>query len=152
MMNNRKKIIACGVVLAVFFITSCGEGYSGDYKNFPYDLRGTWVLHELDPDYEGELIISSDRITIKDFNRGQTPWWGDDNDRPFKSFTKNVALKGYSEEISSTKNSKEGEFFIEDWGLVQEGIPYKFQKAGIYQEIYLLQFTFGNNTITMRRE
>jgi hypothetical protein len=152
MMNNRKKIIACGAMLAVLFITSCGDWESGNSETFDYDLRGTWVLHELDPDYEGELVITTDRITIKDFHRGQTPWWGDDNDRPFKDFTKNVALKGYSEEITNTRNSKEGKFFIEDWGLVQEGIPYKFQKAGTYPEVYLLQFTFGSNKITMRRE
>jgi hypothetical protein len=143
MMNNWKRNIACGTLLAVFFITSCGDWESGGYQTFDYDLRGTWVLHELDPDYEGELVISTDRITIKDFHRGQTPWWGDDNDRPFKDFTKNVALKGYSED---------GKIFIEDWGLVQEGIPYKFQKAGSYPEIYLLQFTFGRNKITMRKD
>jgi hypothetical protein len=142
--NNRKKTSACLSLLAALFITSCYDGYSsGDYKTFNYDLRGTWVLHEPDPHYDGYLEISYEWIIIWDFHKGQTPNRGDDEDRPFKDFTKDVALKGYSEE---------GKFFIEDRGMLQEGIPYTFWKAGKYQEIYFLSFTFGKNTITMRKE
>jgi hypothetical protein len=143
MMNNLKKAIVCGALLAVLFVTSCGDYNEGDHKTFDYDLRGTWVLHEEDPDYDGYFEISNDLITIWGFEKDQTPWWGFDEDRPFGPFTKDVALKGYSED---------GKFFIEDRGRLQEGIPYTFWKAGRYPEIYFLTFTFGENEVTFRKE
>jgi hypothetical protein len=142
-MNNRKKIIVCGVLLAVLFITSCGEG-NGNYKNFDYELRGYWILHELDPDgYDGDLEITSDRITIWGFYKTQTPPYGWDEDRPFGAFTKDIALNGYSED---------GKFFIDDRGMVQEGVPYIYWKAGKYPETHFLSFKFGLNEVTMRKE
>jgi hypothetical protein len=141
-MNNWKKSISFGALLAVLFITSCGEG-GGDSKNFDYNLRGTWVLHEEDPDYDGYLVISNDQITINGFYKEQTPYWGFDEDRPFRAFTKDVALKGYSED---------GKFFIDDRGMVQEGIPYTFYKAGKYPEIHFLYFKFGENEAIFRKE
>jgi hypothetical protein len=141
-MNNWKKYIACGALLAVLFITSCGEG-SGDSNTFPHDLHGTWVIYDGDPDYDGELEIRSNRITIWGFSRDQTQWYGYDEDRPFRAFTKDVALKGYAED---------GKIFIEDKGLVQEGIPYTFYKTPDYPRTYFLYFTFGYNDVTFRKE
>jgi hypothetical protein len=147
MMNNWRKIIACRVLLALaaLFISSCGDwdfesGNSGKY--FTSDLRGTWVSTDKSI-YSGELVIEIDRITIYGFFEGQTPpVGGNDNRRPFKNFTKGVALKGYSED---------SKIFIEDRGLVQEGIPYTYVSNSL-EQINLIHFNFGGRTETMKRQ
>ena len=142
-MNNWKKYTACFAFLAVLFITSCEWEYEPRvYQAFNIDLRGTWVSN--DPSvYSGELVIDIDRITIKGFSEGQTPSGEDDNKRPFKGFTKGAALNGYSED---------GKIFIEDVGLLQEGIAYVFYTAGSFPEEKFLRFNFGGRMEIMQKK
>jgi uncharacterized radical SAM superfamily Fe-S cluster-containing enzyme len=57
----------------------------------------------------------------------------DDNKRPFKNFTKNVEMKGYSQE---------GKFFIKNMCNFSEGIPYTYYfDAFFFYE--LLSFDFA---------
>jgi len=143
MMNWIKNIVFISL-LAVFFITSCNwDSGSNDNKAFAKELRGTWVSN--DPTiYSGTLIISSDRITIIGYGEDQLPpKGGNDNNRPFKGFTKRTALKGYSEE---------GKIFINDGGMVQEGIPYIYWDDAFppdYRKVKFLRFTFGDRVETL---
>ena len=139
------KIFAVYVsLLAAFFITACGDVEAR--KHFDSRLDGTWVSNDKTAIYSGILKISYDRIIINGYGEGQTPpplEGGDDNKRPFKNFTKGIALKGYSEE---------GKFFINDGGLVQEGIPYVYwddEFPSYYKKIKLLRFTFGGRVETL---
>jgi hypothetical protein len=142
-MNNRKKITACAALFAVLLIVSCDwEIPPSDDKIFDHDLRGTWVSN--DPSvYFGQLIIEKDRITITGFTEGQTQLGGDDNRRPFRGFTRGAALTGYSEE---------GKIFIEDRGLLQEGIPFHYYTAGTFPQERFLSFTFGGRIETLQRQ
>ena len=118
---------------------------TGDPKKIDYKLQGTWVSN--DPSvYSGSLKITYDRITIKGYSEGQTPSSGDDNNRPFKAFTKGIALKAYSEE---------GQIFIEDGGLLQGGIPYTYWEDSPppeYKRKQFLRFTFGGRQETLQKE
>jgi len=138
------KIFAiCISLLAVFFIVSCWDVEAS--KHFDSRLEGTWVSNDT-AIYSGALKISYDRIIIIGYGEGQTPppfEGGDDNNRPFKNFTKGTALKGYSEE---------GKFFINDGGLVQEGIPYVYWDDNLppdYRKVKFLRFTFGSRVETL---
>jgi hypothetical protein len=131
-------------LLAALFITSCGDltGTGTPTKSFDYDLQDTWVSN--DPTvYSGKLVISYDRITITGYSEGQTPTEGDDSKRPFKGFSKSIALKGYSEE---------GKIFIEDSGQLQEGIPYAYQKDESYPPKKIISFTFGGRVEKLQSE
>jgi len=143
MINNRKKVIACGILVFIFLIISCNWDIgSDDYKTFTYELRGIWISN--DPSiYSGELEIRTDQITISGFNENQTPPGEDSSNRPFKGFTKEVALKGYSEE---------GKIFIEDGGLLQDGIPYAYYTTGNLSEEKFLRFTFGGRLEIMKKQ
>jgi hypothetical protein len=141
-MNWKKNIVA--FLLASLLITSCGwDVGSNDNQTFAQELRGTWVSN--DPAiYSGTLIIGSERITIIGYGEDQLPpRGGNDNNRPFKGFTKGTALKGYSEE---------GKIFINDGGMVQEGIPYIYWEDEFppdYQKVKFLRFTFGDRVETL---
>jgi len=142
-------------LLAAFLITSCGDWDIKESQNFGNNLQGTWISNER-AIYSGTLIISRDWITIIDFNEKQTPLQsegGDDNKRPFKGFTKETALKGYSEKGKDlNKYSEEGKIYIEDAGLMQGGIPYTFYKAGKAYEDEFLRFTFGGRDEIMKKQ
>jgi hypothetical protein len=133
----------CVSLLAAFFITACWDIVPSDRNSFNRDLWGTWVSN--DPSvYSGELVIDIDRITITGYTEGQTPLTGDDNRRPFRGFTKGMPLKGYSEE---------GKIFIEDGGLLQEGIPYTYWEDSPppnYRKVRYLRFTFGGRSETLQ--
>ena len=143
-----KGFAACIGLLAAFFIVACDWEVSG-IKNFDYDLRGTWESN--DPSvYSGKLVIDYDRITIIGYDGSQTqnqPGLDkDDNKRPFKEFVKGIALKGYSEG---------GKIFIEDGGLLQEGIPYTYwddNPPPSYKKIKFLRFNFGGRAETMQSQ
>jgi len=141
MMNLKKNIIIS--LLAVFFIISCEDIESNEYKIFADGLRGVWISNDTSV-YSGKLEINIDRITITGFKEGQTPSGEDSNNRPFKNFTKDVALKGYSEEEK---------IFIEDFGLLQEGIPYTIYTIPTLNTVDdFLRFTFGNRVEIMRKQ
>jgi hypothetical protein len=133
----------------LIFFSSCGDftGTGTPSKSFDYKLQGTWVSNDSSV-YSGTLVISYDSITIKGYNEGQTLpalLGGNDNERPFKSFPKGVALKGYSEE---------GKIFIENGGAVQEGIPYTYQEdKGHNPPAYkIITFNFGGRIETLQFE
>jgi len=140
-----KIFTVCVSLLTAFLITACGDVEAS--KRFDSRLQGTWVSNESSARYKGALEITSDRITITGYDETQTPSpqdGGNDNERPFKNFTKGAALKGYSEE---------GKFFIEDGGLVQEGIPYAYwddTPPPDYRKVKFLRFTFGGRIETLK--
>jgi len=140
-----KIFTVCTSLLAVFLITACGD--IEESRSFDSRLHGTWISNEpslFTSKYSGSLIISYDRITITGYYESQTKSGEDDTKRPFRNFTKGDALKGYSEE---------GKFFIEDRGLVQEGIPYVYwddNPPPDYKKVKFLSFTFGGRTETLK--
>ena len=131
------KIFAvCTSLLVAFFVISCGDLDTETGESFEYDLRGIWVPNDPENIYSGTLEIEYNRITITGYGESQTPILGDDDKRPFKSFTKGIALKGYSED---------GKIFIEDRGFLQEGIPYTFWEENAppdYKQKRFLSFIF----------
>jgi len=107
------------IFLCSFFIAACDwestGGGTGNYKRFDWDLHGTWKTNDPESRYTGTLEITYNRITITGYSEIQTPTsGGNDMERPFRGFTKNIALEGYTEE---------GKIFITDAGIVQEGLP-----------------------------
>jgi hypothetical protein len=141
-------------LLIVLFITACnwdtggsgGGSGSGNSKFFDSKLQGTWLSNDTGV-YSGKLEITYNRITITGYTEGQTPDSGNDNNRPFKDFTKGAALKGYSEE---------GKIFIEDGGVLQEGIPYTWWENDPsppdYKRLQFLRFTFGDRVETLQNQ
>ena len=138
-----KIYAACATLLAALFIAACDWNFEPINTNsFDSSLQGTWVSN--DPGiYSGTLVIDKDRITITGYSESQTPLGGNDNNRPFKGFTKGIALKGYSEE---------GKIYIEDGGFLQEGLPYTYwddTPPPDYRKIKFLRFTFGGRAETL---
>ena len=141
-----KILLVCTSLLGILLIASCEYNYVPvETKSFDNKLQGTWVSN--DPAiYSGTLVIGSNRITITGYSEGQTPFGGNDNNRPFKDFIKGIALKGYSEE---------GKIFIEDGGLLQEGIPYTYwddSPPPDYKKRRFLRFTFGSRVETLQSQ
>jgi hypothetical protein len=146
-MKNMKKAIICGVLLAVLFISSCGDWEPPEPEpHFTEDLQGRWVSN--DPSiYSGELIIAYNTITITGFTEKQTlDGDGDPNKRPFKDFPKSVALTGYSEFTSQSQ----GFIFIESGNSFLE-IPYNYT-SNSSSKINLITFTFGDRREIMQRD
>jgi hypothetical protein len=100
------------------------------------------------------LTIEYKAITISGYLEIQTPFpGGDDNRRPFKDFTKEVTLKGYSEEEDTTQaNMVQGFIFIQDGGSFQSPIPYTYWEDPYqygYTQRQFLRFTFGERQETL---
>jgi len=96
----EKTITITVLLAAAFFITSCdiSSNGSGSIKSFDYKLQGTWESNDKTI-YSGTIVIGYDRITITGFTPDQTPAKvGNDNERPFRQFYRDQALKGYSED------------------------------------------------------
>jgi hypothetical protein len=142
-----KTLAVCAGLLAAFFITACGYENETNPKT---KLQGTWKSN--DPSvYSGTLIITNDRITIDGYYADQTPPRGDDNNRPFKNFTKGTGLKWRSEVTDQKKDSMEGIIYITDRGKEQDGLPFSYYEGdkwdyGTYPLITdkFLCFTFGD--------
>jgi len=130
------------LILFAFLMTACSNTEPGNRRpSFSYDLWGVWVSS--DPSvYSGMLVIDFDRITISGYFESQTPHQGDDTRRPFRFFTKNVPLTGYSQD---------GYFFIMDAGELQEGIPYIYHSQNFGQH-RILRLTFGDRVEILHRE
>jgi len=131
-------------------LVACGSGPSeetGNYSRFDYNIQGIWTSNDPDSRYSGSLIFTYDRITITGYGENQTPiQGGNDMERPFRNITKNIALKGYSEEEH---------IFIEDGGLVLEGIPYTYwydNPPPDFKRVEFLRFIFGGRQETLRKE
>jgi len=128
------------VCLSVFFITSCGDSDQSDRKVFDYNLRGTWLSAD-NSVFAGELVIEYNRITIIGYQESQSLVHGvDDEKRPFRGFTKETPLIGYSEE---------GFFYIQtagDW----KAIPYMYFTENSVRDRFL-RFNFGEREELLRR-
>jgi len=119
-----------------------------DTEIFDYNLQGTWKSNDYDNAiYKGRLVIAINRITINGYSEDQTPLLGNDNNRPFKIFTKGIALNAYSEE---------GHIYIKDGGTLQTGIPYTYwddyPSPPDYIHKQFLRFTFGDRQETLQKE
>jgi hypothetical protein len=116
-----------------------------DNKTFANDLRGTWETNSIS-DYSGTLVIGSNNITISGYapNTSYELTYGTSR-RPFRDFTKNVSLEGYTEE---------GKIFIKDAGIIQEGIPYTYWD-GYHQPdnelVQFIRFDFGGRVETLQK-
>jgi len=150
-MNRIKQLAAVFllVLCSLLFFSCDGNGNTGrrDYKSFTYDLQGTWETHDSDEYYSGTLVISSNTITISGYARDDLyEFINGTSHRPFKDFTKNLPLEGYSEE---------GKIFIKDAGIIQEGLPYIYWEVYSqtdYKMIQLLRFDFGGRPETLRKQ
>ncbi|GHV11236.1 hypothetical protein FACS189491_02120 [Spirochaetia bacterium] len=121
------------VAIAAFTLFSCD--YNPDYESPSYEkfhtyLQGSWVSNrplsywETEED-RGRLVIGYDSITISGSVR---PF---DLEYP-SGYTKDIALKGYSEESNSTGDEKRGTLFIRDKGALKS-VPYiRWRAAGEY--------------------
>jgi len=141
----KREIVYIGL-FAILFIIACGDiEKTSDIKSFDTNLYGTWVSN--DPSvYSGTLEIDFDHITIKGYSENQTQSGKDDSVRPFRNFTKGIPLKGYSED---------GKLFIQDSGVLQEGIPYTYWEESPppdYNKSKFLRFTFSNRVERLQKE
>jgi len=150
----NKNIRLTAVFLLAFcslFISSCdGNGNnwkngSSNFKSFTYNLQGTWKTNEPSDIYSGTLVIDYNTIIISGYVRDELHELINGEDRrPFKDFTKNVALEGYSEEEK---------IFIKDIGVIQEGIPYTYwYTQPDNKQIDFLSFNFGGRVETLRKQ
>ena len=151
-MKICRFLAACIVFVSVFFISSCTYEGSSEGDFFTSKLRGTWVSHDPDAVYQGRLVIDYNRITISGYGSNQTPWFGgNDDERPFRDFTRDAVLKGYSEKSVNeelTGSSEEGYIYIEDAGKLQDGILYLYYEDQAHNKF--LRFTFGDRDETLR--
>ena len=145
-----KKYIHVLLFILCSMLVACGSGSpedTGNYSRFDFNIQGTWASNDPDSRYSGSLAFTYNRITITGYGENQTPvQGGNDEERPFRNITKNIALKGYSEE---------GHIFIEDGGLVLEGIPYTYwydNPPPDFKRVEFLRFTFGGRQETLRKE
>jgi len=153
--KNRNKRLAAVLLPALcsLLFFSCDDSHgifnynSRDYKSFDYDLQGTWETNSTS-EYSGTLVISYNTITISGYTPNQGYEWTNGTERrPFKDFTKNAPLEGYSED---------GKIFIKDAGVIQEGIPYT-PYSGAYssydsKQPQFLRFNFGGRQETLRKQ
>jgi hypothetical protein len=132
----KKLFIVC--IVAVLSLYSC-DGDEGDNSGF-FDsrLRGTWsYVDEGDTDWSwddrsGSLVITMDSITIT----------GDI--KPLSGFTKDTALKGYSEKTSSNSERTLGSLFIQDKGTWQDGVPFNLWQTANNEQV----LTIGTDSET----
>ena len=152
-----KLFALCAVLAFAFSITAC-VWENSNHERFASHLQGTWVSHEQHDIYSGTLVITFNSITITGFYPSQTPpagcpYLGNDFYRPFRDFTKNTALRGYSEEGQRVGMSIVGHIFIWDIGTLQAPLFYTYWWNGVpfAGREHFLSFTFNNKTHTFRR-
>jgi len=144
--KNRRLavLLLCSLLLFSCDLKSGSGNYK--YKGFDYDLQGTWETNSTG-EYSGSLKISSDTITISGYAPNTMyEYTNGTGQRPFKDFTKNTPLEGYTEE---------GKIFIKDAGIIQEGLPYVYY-LGAYsysenEQAQFLRFNFGGREETLRK-
>ena len=151
-MNKNIHLVAVFLLtLCSLFIFSCdweyGPSNSPYYKSFDYGLQGTWETNDTNEYYSGKLVISSNTITISGYI--PNPVYERTNGtghRPFRDFTMNAPLEGYTEE---------GKIFIKDVGIIQKGLSYTYWEVysqADYKQIYFLSFNFGGRVETLRKQ
>jgi hypothetical protein len=138
MKTKQKWLSALPAALAMLFV-SCD--INGVYKTIDYKLHGTWESTNTSL-YSGKLFIGGDTITITGYEEWQTPpkgQGGNDANRPFKEFAKDVPLPCYSE------NEK---LFITTVGG-EKIVPYLYSTDG--QGKKFLSFKFGERPEGLKR-
>jgi hypothetical protein len=138
----KKLYFICVVaVLSLYFCN--GESSDGNSGFFDYDLRGTWSYFEEAKDWpwddsrSGTLVITIDSIKIS----------GDI--KPLNGFTKDSALKGYSEKPSGNREQTLGNLFIQDRGTWQEGVAFNLWETADNEQV--LTIGTGNEQKTLKR-
>jgi hypothetical protein len=140
----KKLYLIC--VFAVLSLSSCnGDSSDGNSGFFDYDLRGTWsYFEEADTGWpwndsrSGSLVITMDSIKIT----------GDI--KPLNSFTKDTALKGYSEKTSANSDRTLGNLFIQDRGTWQEGVAFNLWDTADNEQV--LTIGTGTQQETLKRQ
>ena len=123
------------------FFTTCGLDWTSSDEYFDYELRGTWETNGIS-DYSGKLVIDYNTIRISGYGPNTLYELTNGTDRrPFRDFTKDTSLKGYSEE---------GKLFIYDKGILQAGIYYTYYTGYNVQDKYL-EFKFNGRPETLKR-
>ena len=133
-------------ISAVLLLSSCifieGDDSTSLLDNFDFNLQGTWVSNDTSK-YSGVLTITYNKITIEGYKESQTQQGDNVAHHPFKNFTKGTQLSGYS---------KEGNFYIEDKGEWQTGIPYiYYESGGIIDKDKFLCFNFGGRDEVLKK-
>jgi hypothetical protein len=135
----KKRMLFLFIIITALF-TGCNNDWQS-VPRFDYELVGSW---ESMPEnsyyytgYTGSLEIDYRSITIK----GYTGYAIYGSSLPFPGFTKDVPLKGYSQE---------GKIFINDRGTVQTGLPYTFWKDAVGGKY--LTFTFSGREETLKEK
>ena len=155
-MNSKKHFIFSFftflfslLIIACDYDTTDDNG-TGNYQRFNWDIQGTWTTNDPESRYSGTLVITYNRITITGYGETQTPALGNDTERPFRNFTKGIALEGYTEEQEATGQKV---IVIKDAGTWHEAIPYTYWEGNSSGErIKLLRFTFGGRQETLRKQ
>jgi hypothetical protein len=159
-MKNLLKLLAIIALTVIigFSFAACdyeptGGGGTGNYKRFNWDIQGTWTTNDPESRYIGTLEITYNRITITGYGETQTPaFGGNDLERPFRNFTKGIALEGYTENVEETG---EKIILIKDAGTWQEPIPYLYWYTNPppdFKTVEFLRFTFGGRQETLRKK
>ena len=126
---------------------------TGNYQRFDWDIQGTWTTNDPESRYSGTLVIDYNRITITGYGETQTPaLGGNDQERPFRNYTKGTPLEGYTEEVEATGQKV---IMIKDAGTWQEAIPYTYWSVNPppdFKKAEFLRFTFAGRQETLRKQ
>ena len=135
------RFSALGIVLlSALILTACGDWSDVD-GNFERRLQGTWVTPDINNYIYITLTITSNTITIKDESYDWPYVDKNASTHPFKGFNRDVPFKGYSEK----KDNYNGIIYIEEFGVLHAGIPYKYESisnSSSYNRTEKIQFTF----------
>jgi hypothetical protein len=125
-----KKLIPIMILALSFFSCDLDDSTKiGD--GFDPGLVGEWTSNDTsEPWASGGLIFTADTVTITGY-LGTAPT-GQINNHPFRGYTKNAALEGYS---------MDGKIYIHDGGIWQPGIPYTVYGT---PPAHHLRLVFGN--------
>ena len=153
--QKLQRILLAGmlIVFAACDYDTTDDNGTGNYQRFDWNIQGTWTTNDPESRYSGTLVITYNRITITGYGETQTPALGNDTERPFRNFTKGIALEGYTEEAEETGGKI---ILIKDAGKWQEGITYTYYE-GVrsppdFKKVELLRFTFGGRQETLRKQ
>ena len=144
-MKRLSKLFSLGLIIAFSLVlTTCDDWEFLNSPSFNSNIRGTWVSNQYEYKDAGKLEIKFDTIRIT----GYGPKDGVTNaERPFRNYTQNVPLEGYSEG-EFNRQGGDGFIFIYDRGSLQSRIPVKLYSIG--QTSFLL-FTFGDREELLRK-
>jgi len=142
--------IICIILLTALVLSACDwEPGAGNNNYFEYRLQGTWETNS--PSFNADFVtleIDFDSITITIDDYYVWPGDRDDPRRPFKDFTKNFPLKGYSEKIDNNS----GIIYIEDFGVLYE-VPYQYNSSynSSFDMVEILRFDFPSPDANIKR-